>query len=113
MTAGRPRKEIDQETFEKLCGIQCTLIEICGFFNCSEDTIRRYCRRTYQENFESVFKSKSATGKISLRRSMFRQAENNATMAIWLSKQHLGMTDKIESTPIDNKIEIVFTDNED
>ena len=27
---------------------------------------------------------------------MFRQAEKNPTMAIWLSKQHLGMRDNIE-----------------
>ena len=27
---GRPRKEIDQHTFEGLCEIQCTLEEIAG-----------------------------------------------------------------------------------
>lgn len=28
----RPRKEIDQNQFENLCGLQCTLEEICSFF---------------------------------------------------------------------------------
>jgi hypothetical protein len=30
---GRPRKEIDKETFEKLCHLQCTKEEIMGMFN--------------------------------------------------------------------------------
>ena len=35
---GRPLKEIDKVQFEKLCNLQCTLLEIAGFFNCSDDT---------------------------------------------------------------------------
>ena len=34
----RPKKEIDQKEFEKLCALQCTKAEIAGFFNVSEDT---------------------------------------------------------------------------
>ena len=30
--AGRPRKNIDKEQFEKLCFLHCTLEEIAGFF---------------------------------------------------------------------------------
>ena len=29
----RPLKEISQKDFEKLCGLQCTKEEICGFFD--------------------------------------------------------------------------------
>ena len=43
---GRPRKEIDQNLFENLCGIQCTEAEICVALECSEDTINRWCKRT-------------------------------------------------------------------
>ena len=32
----RPRKEIDQKNFESLCGLQCTLEEICGFFDVTD-----------------------------------------------------------------------------
>ena len=28
---------------------------------------------------------------------MFRMSESNATVAIWLSKQHLGMKEKVET----------------
>lgn len=37
----RPRKEIDQKNFESLCGLQCTLEEICGFFDVTDKTGRR------------------------------------------------------------------------
>ena len=91
---GRPRKEIAKETFENLCGIMCTLEDIAGVFECSEDTIQRWCKRTYGERFADVFKKYSGKGKASLRRIQFRQAETNPTMAIWLGKQLLGQRDE-------------------
>ena len=94
----RPRIEIDREQFEKLCGMQCTLIEIAGYFRCSEDTIEKWCKREYHMGFTDVFRQKRSTGQISLRRAQFRMAETNATMAIWLGKQYLGQTDKQEVT---------------
>ena len=97
MTAGRPRVQIDQEEFEKLCALHCTCIEIAEWFNCSVDTIERWCKRTYEENFAEVFKKKSSKGKISLRRKMFETAMGgNVTMQIFLSKNVLGYADKIE-----------------
>ena len=44
---GRPRIEIDENQFKKLCEYMCTLEEIAGIFNCSEDTIERWCKRTF------------------------------------------------------------------
>jgi AraC-like DNA-binding protein len=90
---GRPQKEIDQKQFENLCGLQCTLAEIADFFDCSEDTIERWCKRTYSENFAETFKKHCGKGKISLRRYQFKLAEKNAAMAIWLGKQYLGQRD--------------------
>lgn len=94
MTAGRPKKEIDKNTFEKLCGLLCTLDEIAGFFNCSPDTIERWCKREYKANFAEVFKRYSAAGKISLRRYQFKLAEKSAAMAIFLGKNYLGQSDR-------------------
>lgn len=93
---GRPKKEIDKNNFEKLCGMQCTLKEIAGFFDCSEDTIERWCKRTYNNTFAESFKNHSAAGLISLRRNQFKLAEKSAAMAIFLGKQYLGQTDHIE-----------------
>lgn len=93
----RPRKEIDQKNFENLCGLQCTKEEICSFFDVTDKTLERWCKRTYKAGFSEVFRQKRGKGKISLRRSQFRLAEKNANMAIWLGKQYLGQVDKIET----------------
>lgn len=85
----RPLKEINQKDFEKLCGLQCTKEEICGFFDVTDKTLERWCKRTYKKGFSEVFKQKRGTGKISLRRSQFELAKKNANMAIWLGKQYL------------------------
>ena len=83
----RPRKEISKDEFEKLCALQCTKLEIAGFFGVSEDTVERWCKRTYKESFAVVFANKRSNGKISLRRSQFRLTEKDSRMAIWLGKQ--------------------------
>ena len=71
---GRPPKKIDKKEFEKLCALQCTKEEICGF--------------------SEVFREKRGTGKISLRRMQFQLAKKSAAMAIFLGKNWLGQTDK-------------------
>lgn len=96
---GRPRIEIEQEAFEKLCFLQCTLSEIAAWFHCSEDTIENWCKRTYEMTFSEAYKKYSAGGKISLRRSQFKLAEKSAAMAIWLGKQYL---DQKEHVVVDN-----------
>lgn len=98
MPGGRPLKPINQIEFEKLCGLQCTQEEICGWFGVCSDTLESWCKRTYEMNFSEVFKEKRGVGKISLRRAQFRLAEKNANMAIWLGKQYLGQSDRGEYT---------------
>lgn len=94
---GRPLADIDKKKFEKLCGLQCTLLEIADFFGVNKDTINAFCKREYDgKTFSEVFAQKRATGRISLRRSQFKLAEKNATMAIWLGKQYLDQKDRIE-----------------
>lgn len=95
LKGGRPPIEINKEQFEKLCAIQATEEEIAGWFKCSEETIRRFCKKEYKEQFCEVYKRLSANGRISLRRTQFKIAEaGNATMAIWLGKQILGQKDR-------------------
>lgn len=93
----RPRIEIDTAQFENLCKLQCTLGEIAGWFNCSEDTIERWTRREYKKPFAEVFKEKRQAGKIALRRNLLRMSEHNPATAIFLAKNWLGMTDRMEA----------------
>ena len=99
----RPRKEIDQKQFENLCGLQCTLEEICGWFDVTDKTLDGWCKRTYHASFSEVFKQKRGAGKISLRRSQWRLAEKNATMAIFLGKQFLRQRDSVDVAVTDAK----------
>lgn len=94
---GRPQKMIDQEQFEKLCGLQCTLDEFCCYFDCDDKTLEKWCKNTYKMNFSEIFKIKKGKGKISLRRKQFEVAlSGNPTMLIWLGRNMLGQTDKYE-----------------
>lgn len=95
---GRPKIEIDKRQFESLCNLQCTKDEIAGFFQCSPDTIENFCKKEYNDTFSATYKVYSQNGKISLRRYQYKLAEKSYAMAIWLGKQWLGQTDKIEAT---------------
>jgi hypothetical protein len=90
MPAGRPKKEIDYETVEKLANIQCTQEEIASFLGISTRTLQR------DEQFMELFNRGRENGKMSLRRIQWKHAEKSATMAIWLGKQYLGQRDNIE-----------------
>ena len=93
---GRPPAQIDCDTFEKLCALQCTAPEIAGFFRVSRMTLYRWCKATYGTSFEDVFDTYRQPGLISLRRNQFRMAESNPTLAIFLGKQYLGQKDHLE-----------------
>lgn len=96
---GRPLIEIDREQFEKLCAMQCTQVEIADFFKINVDTVNAWCKRTYDGAlFSEVYNKYASVGKISLRRTQWKQAENSTRMSIWLGKQYLGQTDKVETT---------------
>ena len=93
MAMGRPRKPIDEKQFRTACKIQCTLPEIADFFDCSEDTIERWCHKTYGISYADIHKRFSEGGKMSIRRMQFAIAEDNAAMAKWLGIQYLGQSD--------------------
>lgn len=95
---GRPRKKIDKEVFEKLCGIMCTEDEICGVFGITDKTLSKWCKDTYGQGFSDVYKIMSADGKISLRRKQWKLADKSAAMAIFLGKNYLGQKDNVTDT---------------
>ena len=90
---GRPPKEIEKGQFEKLCSLQCTEEDIADFYDCSVDTVNRWCKKQYGATFAEVYKKRSIYGKVSLRRIQFALAEKSAAMAIFLGKQYLGQKD--------------------
>jgi hypothetical protein len=96
----RPRKEIDQDTFEKLCHLQCTQTEIMGFFDIdTKDTLNTRIREIYGEEhcFSTIYEQKKQSGRIAIRRKQMQVAEaGNPAMLIWLGKNLLDQSDKNE-----------------
>jgi len=85
----RPKKLIDPEQVKKLAAINCNFDEIAAVMSCSVDTLQR--------RFAALIKEGRDQGRMSLKRKMWETAMNgNVTMMIWLSKQMLGYTEKIE-----------------
>lgn len=113
---GRRNIPINKEEFEKLCGLYCTCLDIAGWFHCSVDTIERWVKRTYDgRTFAEVFKEYSARTTASLRRKQIDVAlSGQVAMLIWLGKQHLGQSDKIEQKVEQKTVEykIGFADEE-
>ena len=90
---GRPKKEISKTEFEKLCALQCTMLEICDFFDVSDKTLQNWCREKYGDSFSVVFNKKREAGKISLRRIQWQHAEKSPSMAMFLGKNYLNQRD--------------------
>lgn len=100
---GRPPKIVDWITLEKLVGFQCTGEECASVLRMDYEVLNNHIKRKYKYGFQEYLKKKGGLGRASLRRRQFKMAENNVSMAIWLGKQYLGQTDKVE--------EKVFSEN--
>lgn len=100
-----PWDEKDWQRLETLCSWHCTLGEIAAFFRCSEDTVERRIKEHMHCNLADMYAQNVLVGKMALRQAMWTKALNKQdnTMLIWLSKQHLGMSDKHEERVIQEK----------
>ncbi len=117
MKTGRPRKEIDFQELDKLCGLQCTADEIAGWFGVSVDTIERRILEETGQSFAEFYKEHSAGGRISLRRKQFQIAmTGNVGLLIWLGKQYLGQKNTFMDFQVekeDDKLVIRMDGNDD
>lgn len=109
VTTGLPQKEIILDQVIYWIGIQATAQEIASSFHVSLSTLERAIYESFKCSFDDLRKSCEGTGKLSLRRYQFKQAEKNCSMAIWLGKQWLGQKDHEEvgrEAPKDEDIEL-------
>ncbi len=108
---GRPVKVFTQTDWghiEKLCSLMATEKEIAGFLDVSVDTLSWRIKETYGQTFAEYFEQKKIGAQIALRRAQWQSAMNgNVTMQIWLGKQYLGQSNKIE-VPIENPAQRVW-----
>ena len=102
---GRPKKEFDKKTFQDLVGLGCTQEEICWFFrdetgkSANIDTLTRWCKREFGMTFQEYSRQNGCIAlKIQLRRNQMNLSKSSAAMAIFLGKNLLGQTDRVEQT---------------
>ena len=94
---GRPPKPIDYTKLDAMCAIHCTGEECASILGVSYEHLNNQLKKDGNFGFLEYFKEKGANGKMSLRRKQYDQAmSGNSTMLIWLGKQWLGQTDKVE-----------------
>lgn len=98
---GRPRKELSDQDFDRLVAmirIQCTQDEICGVFGMTAETLNTRLEERGEGSFSTLYKKHGDEGKASLRRMQWKAAEaGNPTMLVWLGKNMLDQTDKIDN----------------
>ena len=94
----RPIKKIDIEQLKKLLALQCTKVECAAFFEVTKPTLEARIREAGYEGFQAFAEVYRQPGRISLRRHQWKSAEaGHVGMQIWLGKQWLGQTEKVES----------------
>lgn len=99
---GRPRIEFDDNDWrqlEEMAQIHCTGEEMASILGVSFDTLERRVKEKFNTSFADWHKRFSDGGKMCLRRKQYKKAvdDGNVPMLIWLGKQWLGQTDKIEN----------------
>ncbi len=98
----RPKKDIDAEQVTRLAAINCSYQEMAAVLDCDPSTLTR--------RFAQLIEKGRATGRMSLKRKQWEMAMGgNITMLIWLGKQNLGQTDKVDqkietNSAVDNEL---------
>lgn len=74
MGVGRPKKEVDEKVLHELASIGCTMKEMSAVLGVSTDTLER--------NYALLIDSGREHGKRSVRRIMWKQAEQGNSVAL-------------------------------
>ena len=94
---GRTPAVIDWDTVGKLLEADCKTVDIARQLGISEDTLTRRCKHDLNVPFAVFSQQKKMLGDNLLRAKQYQTAmSGNVTMQIWLGKQRLGQTDKME-----------------
>ena len=98
---GRPIKDVDEKILANLSQIGCTQEEIGSIVGISA--------RTLQRRFADLLEINKNKGKASLRKRMFEKAmKGNDKLLIWLSKNMLGMSERIHSTNVTEPLPLII-----
>lgn len=103
---GRPLLELDENKILAIAQTGATYDEIASEMSCSVDTLER--------RYQGLIKKGHNFAKLSVRRKMIQMVENGSVpMAIWLSKQWLGMKEPRQEIDFTNAIDEISFINDD
>ena len=92
---GRPKKAIDPEQVRSLARLGCTWDEIASVLAIARGT---FSARMKEKKYRDAYDRGIAEGNTSLRRAQYDSAVGgNATMMIWVGKNRLNQTDRVET----------------
>lgn len=95
---GRPSKlQPDDKTIkqiETLSGISCTKADAAAVLGVCRETFEKFLGT--HKKASDAWEQGKGLGRVSLRRMQWETAKRSVTMQIWLGKQMLGQTDKVE-----------------
>ena len=99
---GRPKAKVDVDILKNLASIGCPTYEIASVLNVSARTLKR--------NFAEIIDQYKERGKASLRKKMYDKAvkKDNTMMQIFLSKNYLGMSDKVQQTNVTEPLPLII-----
>lgn len=81
------QRELERKQFESLCGMQCSVEELCAWFGCDEAALDAWCLQIYGEHFRQAFDRLTVVGRIALRRDQVLAAKKNVSMSRYLEEK--------------------------
>jgi len=98
---GRPQLDFNWATFDAILQYGATQGDAAEILGVSEDTITRAIKREHKLKFSEYRHTKMGRVRIKLLQKQYDVAmSGNVTMLIWLGKQHLGQSDKVETKSV-------------
>ena len=93
---GRTKKIVDPEQIRSLAKLGCTWDEIASVLQIARGT---FAARMKEKTNRDAYDLGIAEGNMSLRRAQYDSAMGgNSTMLIWVGKNRLGQTDRVETS---------------
>lgn len=96
---GPQPKELDWVRLDQYLELGAGLLDCTEFLQCSDDKIQKDIRKKFDLTFTQYRQKKLSKMRVKLLQKQFEVAMGgNVSMLIWLGKQVLGQTDKLEQT---------------
>ena len=97
-SVGRPKKELDWKVLDAILQFGATLIDCSEMLSLSDDTIQNRIKKQYGITFSEYRHRKMSKMRVKLLQKQFDVAmSGNVALLIWLGKQHLGQSDKMDT----------------